>query len=250
MLAGAAAGPRRRTPDRPAPGGGSTLELGRLHLVTLAGPAGRVEQTTTLTPAQRELFAATGIAPPPRVTSLQPGLNPVRSPLPAWAHAAQAHDHCSPSSAPQFPRSCAHQLRNSGVTIADALRIYCARLAPGTRVVTRPLWLMTVLDRTVLRGQLRGTLELMRVLQHSGERGVPARPTAPGGTDDNPPPVVPAAAQRNFLSCTVGKVASRATRSGSRHATQVVVGGIRWAGRWWLADSPNERSLPRPTGKE
>jgi DDE family transposase len=47
-------------------------ELGRLHLVTLAGPAGRLEQTTTLTPSQRELFAATGIAPPPRVTSLQP----------------------------------------------------------------------------------------------------------------------------------------------------------------------------------
>jgi transposase len=47
-------------------------ELGRLHLVTLTGPAGRLEQTTTLTPAQRELFAATGIAPPPRVTSLQP----------------------------------------------------------------------------------------------------------------------------------------------------------------------------------
>jgi uncharacterized protein YbjT (DUF2867 family) len=40
----------------------------------------------------------------------------------------------------------------------------------GTRVVTRPLWFMTVLDRTVLRGQLRGTLELMRALQHSGER--------------------------------------------------------------------------------
>jgi transposase len=48
-------------------------ELGRLHLVTLAGPAGRVEQTTTLTPTQREIFAAVGIAPPPRVTSLQPG---------------------------------------------------------------------------------------------------------------------------------------------------------------------------------
>jgi hypothetical protein len=47
-------------------------ELGRLHLVTLAGPAGRLEQTTTLTPAQREVFAATGVAPPPRVTSLQP----------------------------------------------------------------------------------------------------------------------------------------------------------------------------------
>jgi len=47
-------------------------ELGRLHLVTLAGAAGRVEQTTMLTPAQRELFATTGVAPPPRVTSLQP----------------------------------------------------------------------------------------------------------------------------------------------------------------------------------
>jgi hypothetical protein len=47
-------------------------ELGRLHLVTLAGPAGRVEQTTTLTPAQRELLAATGVTPPPRVTALRP----------------------------------------------------------------------------------------------------------------------------------------------------------------------------------
>jgi transposase len=49
------------------------LELGRLHLVTLSGPAGRVEQTTALTSIQRELFTATGITPPPRVTSLQPG---------------------------------------------------------------------------------------------------------------------------------------------------------------------------------
>jgi hypothetical protein len=48
-------------------------ELSRLYLVTLAGPAGRVEQTTTLTPTQREVFAATGVAPPPAVTSLQPG---------------------------------------------------------------------------------------------------------------------------------------------------------------------------------
>jgi IS4 transposase len=47
-------------------------ELGRLHLVTLAGPTGRLEQTTTLTPGQREVFNATGVAPPPRVTSLQP----------------------------------------------------------------------------------------------------------------------------------------------------------------------------------
>jgi transposase len=48
------------------------LELGRLHLVTLSGPAGRVEQTTALTPTQRELLTATGITPPPRVTSLHP----------------------------------------------------------------------------------------------------------------------------------------------------------------------------------
>jgi transposase len=47
-------------------------ELDRLHLVTLAGPAGRMQQTTALTSAQRELFAATGITPPPPVTSLQP----------------------------------------------------------------------------------------------------------------------------------------------------------------------------------
>jgi transposase len=49
------------------------LELGRLHLVTLAGPAGRVQHTTALTQPQRELFTATGITPPPRVNSLQPG---------------------------------------------------------------------------------------------------------------------------------------------------------------------------------
>jgi hypothetical protein len=48
-----------------------STELGRLQLVTLAGAAGRVQHTTALTPTQRELYAATGIAPPPRVTSLQ-----------------------------------------------------------------------------------------------------------------------------------------------------------------------------------
>jgi hypothetical protein len=47
-------------------------ETGRLQQVTLAGEAGRIEQTTQLTSAQRELFTATGITPPTRVTSLQP----------------------------------------------------------------------------------------------------------------------------------------------------------------------------------
>ena len=58
-------------------------------------------------------------------------------------------------------------------TISDALQTYCERLAPDAHVVTRPLWLMTVLDRTVLHGQLRGTLGLMHALQESGERGDP-----------------------------------------------------------------------------
>jgi uncharacterized protein YbjT (DUF2867 family) len=58
-------------------------------------------------------------------------------------------------------------------TIPDALQIYCERVAPGTRVVTMPLWFMTILDRTVLYGELRGTLGLMRALQESGERGHP-----------------------------------------------------------------------------
>jgi hypothetical protein len=78
------------------------------------------------------------------------------------------------------PESAGQRLDVHGpqaLIIADALWIYSAWLAPGTRVVTRPLWFMTLLDRTVLRGQLRGTLELMRALQHSASGGTPARPT-------------------------------------------------------------------------
>jgi len=48
------------------------LELQRLHLVTLTGPTGTAEQTTQLTDAQRDLLAATGVQPPPRITALQP----------------------------------------------------------------------------------------------------------------------------------------------------------------------------------
>jgi hypothetical protein len=42
-------------------------------------------------------------------------------------------------------------------------------------VVTRPLWFMTLLDCIVLGGQVRGTLDLMRVLQQAGERGDPSQ---------------------------------------------------------------------------
>ena len=48
------------------------LELGRLHLVTLTGPAGTIAQTTELTDTQRELLASSGVQPPPRITALQP----------------------------------------------------------------------------------------------------------------------------------------------------------------------------------
>ncbi|MGH2851102.1 MAG: IS1634 family transposase [Solirubrobacteraceae bacterium] len=50
----------------------TALELQRLHLVTLTGPTGAVAQTTELTDAQREIFTATSISPPPRITALQP----------------------------------------------------------------------------------------------------------------------------------------------------------------------------------
>jgi transposase len=48
------------------------LELGRLHLVTLTGPDGTVEQTTRLTDAQRQILDATAVKPPPPITALDP----------------------------------------------------------------------------------------------------------------------------------------------------------------------------------
>ena len=75
---GAVAGPE--APERQGrpwrshspPGAADQHRLGRLQLVTLSGPTGRVEQTTMLTTTQRELFTATRVARPLRVTSLQP----------------------------------------------------------------------------------------------------------------------------------------------------------------------------------
>jgi transposase len=45
-------------------------ELERLHLVTLAGAAGQVQQTTRLTPEQRDILDRLGVEPPPPLTSL------------------------------------------------------------------------------------------------------------------------------------------------------------------------------------
>jgi len=47
-------------------------ELQRLHLVTLQGPAGAVQQTTPPTDAQRAILAALDVEPPPRITALDP----------------------------------------------------------------------------------------------------------------------------------------------------------------------------------
>jgi hypothetical protein len=48
------------------------LELQRLHLVTLTGPAGALQQTTQPSSLQSEIYAATGVQAPPRITALRP----------------------------------------------------------------------------------------------------------------------------------------------------------------------------------
>ena len=60
------------------------------------------------------------------------------------------------------------------ITIPDALRLYCSLVEPGKRVVSMPLWFMSIVDALFMRGQLRSTIQLMRVMQRVGERGDPA----------------------------------------------------------------------------
>jgi uncharacterized protein YbjT (DUF2867 family) len=57
------------------------------------------------------------------------------------------------------------------ITIPDALRLYCSLVEPGKRVVSMPLWFMSVVDGLFMRRQLRSTIQLMRVMQQVGERG-------------------------------------------------------------------------------
>jgi hypothetical protein len=47
-------------------------ELGRIHQVTLAGPAGRVQHTTRISPDQAALFTAAEVPFPPKMTGTQP----------------------------------------------------------------------------------------------------------------------------------------------------------------------------------
>ena len=60
------------------------------------------------------------------------------------------------------------------ITIPDALHLYCSLVEPGKRVVSMPLWLMSIVDAAFMRRQLRSTLQLMRVMQRVGERGDPS----------------------------------------------------------------------------
>jgi hypothetical protein len=46
-------------------------QLGRIHQVTLSGPAGRLNHTTRLTDTQAKLFKDCGVPLPPKMTGLQ-----------------------------------------------------------------------------------------------------------------------------------------------------------------------------------
>jgi Transposase DDE domain len=50
----------------------TATELQRLHLVTLQGPAGSVQQTTPPTDTQQAILTALEVEPPPRITALEP----------------------------------------------------------------------------------------------------------------------------------------------------------------------------------
>jgi uncharacterized protein YbjT (DUF2867 family) len=60
------------------------------------------------------------------------------------------------------------------LTLEEALRLYCSLLKPEAKVTTIPLWLMSVVDTLFLGKQMRRTLQMMQVLQHTGELGDPS----------------------------------------------------------------------------
>ena len=75
---------------------------------------------------------------------------------------------------PEAANRCFFVHGPEGITIPDALRLYCSLVEPGKRVVSMPLGFMSVVDALFMRGQLRSTLQLMRVMQRVGERGDPS----------------------------------------------------------------------------
>ena len=83
---------------------------------------------------------------------------------------------------PEAANRCFFVHGPEGITIPDALRLYCSLVEPGKRVVSMPLGFMSVVDTLFMRGQLRSTLQLMRVMQRVGERGIPSEANAVLGT--------------------------------------------------------------------
>jgi len=68
------------------------------------------------------------------------------------------------------------------ITFPNALRTYCSLVEPGKRVVSMPLWFMSIVDALFMRGQLRSTLQLMKAMQNLGERGDPSEANEMLGT--------------------------------------------------------------------
>jgi uncharacterized protein YbjT (DUF2867 family) len=60
------------------------------------------------------------------------------------------------------------------ISLHEALRPYCGMVVPGTRVVTVPRSVISLVDRVALGGRLRPALEIMELLARLGERGDPA----------------------------------------------------------------------------
>jgi len=57
------------------------------------------------------------------------------------------------------------------LTLAEALRLYCAWVVPGTRLVRVPFSVMSLIDRVAMGGRLRASLDVMALLSRLGERG-------------------------------------------------------------------------------
>ena len=60
------------------------------------------------------------------------------------------------------------------LTLVEALRLYCSLLSSQTQVMTIPLWVMPLLDTLFLGRQMRRTVQMMQVLQRTGELGDPS----------------------------------------------------------------------------
>ena len=61
------------------------------------------------------------------------------------------------------------------VTIPDALRVYCSTAEPDKRAVTPPLPVMAVADRLFMGGELRRTIDLMRLMRRSARSAIPPK---------------------------------------------------------------------------